>query len=79
MQKMIIKYYDLATTSESKLKATKGRETKLREEMTALRKSCNARIAEKEKIVFEERGWAIDALSKMDQNEILIKLLNNKI
>lgn len=60
MQKIIIKYFDLATTSKSKLKATEE-ENKLKEEMTALRKSFDARLVEK-----ENQGWEADALSKLD-------------
>lgn len=56
MQKMIMKYYDLATTNESKLKVAKERESKLREEMTAIHKSCNAQIAEKQKTVSRKGG-----------------------
>lgn len=78
MQKMIIKYYDLATTSESKLKATKE-EAKLKEEMTGLCKSFDARIVKKDKIFSQEHDWAVDALSKLNWNEVLMKLLDNKI
>lgn len=52
MQKMIIKYNDLSTTCESKLKVVKEKEAKLKEEMTTLCKSCNAQIVKKEKIIF---------------------------
>lgn len=55
------------------------RENKLREEMIALCNSCDAQIVEKEKVVSKECSYVVDVLSKMDRNEILMKLLNNKI
>lgn len=66
MQKTIIKYYDLATASKSKLKVVEEKKTKLKEEMTILCKSCDARIVEKEKILSKEHGRVADTLSKMD-------------
>lgn len=65
MQKTIIEYYDLAITSASKLKVAKEKENKLKEEITTLRKSCDARLVEKEKMLSQEHDWAVDASSKL--------------
>lgn len=70
---MIIKYYDLATTNEFKLKAEEERENKLEEEMTTLRKSYDSWIVEKEMVVSKECGQVVDALSRLDRNEVLMK------
>lgn len=59
MWKIVIKYYNLATTSESKLKTVEERENKLKEEMATHRKSCNAWLVEKEKILSQEHSQAI--------------------
>lgn len=75
---MIIKYHNLTTTWESKEKAIEEREAKLKEKMTTLYKSCNSRVAGKEKVLSWECGWAVDTQAKLDHNEVFLRLAENK-
>lgn len=56
---MIIRYHDLATTWEVKVKVAEEREAKLKEEMTTL---CKSLLSSREKVgASREHGWATNA------------------
>lgn len=54
------------------------REAKLKEEMTYLHKSWDSWMVEKEEVLTQEHGQAVDMVAKLDQSEVLRWLAENK-